>query len=261
MQEGKASGIGYITGRWPLDPEKPTLVFIHGAGSTGYFWRPQFEVLAERANFIAVDLPGHGRSEGSGVNTVREHANAVDRLVDDIEAPKPILCGFSLGGAITLQLLIDYPGKYLAGILLGTGIQMKVGPIIFETIEKDYAEFVDLIVKLAASKKTDPALVQLFRDQMANCLPEVVRDDFEACDRFDATAGVASIRAPVLVITSEEDILTPPKFGDVLEENIQNTQRIHLMDAGHLMSLEKPDEINEAIRGFVLSKLDTRYRI
>lgn len=250
MLERKASGIGYITGQWPLDREKPTLVFIHGAGSTGYFWRPQVEALAERANFIAVDLPGHGRSEGSGFNTVSEHANAVDRLVDDIEAPNPILCGFSLGGAIALQLLIDFPEKYQAGILLGTGIQMKVGPIIFETIEKDYTEFVDLIVKLAASKKTDPALVRLFRDQMADSAPEVVSGDFKACDRFDATAGAASIRAPVLVITSEEDILTPPKFGDVLEENIPNTQRIHLTGAGHLMSLEKPDEVNVAISEF-----------
>ena len=238
MLERKASGIGYIAGRWPLDPEKPTLVFIHGAGSTGYFWQPQFEVLAERVNYIALDLPGHGRSGGSGSNTVDDHARAVNRLIDDIGAPKPILCGFSLGGAITLQLLIDFPDNYSAGILLGTGVQMKVGPIIFETIEKDYTEFVDLIVKLAASKKTNPAQVQFFRDEMANCVPEVVSGDFKACDRFDAAASVASIRAPVLVITSEDDILTPAKYGDVLEEKIQNTQRAHILDAGHLMSLE-----------------------
>ena len=91
MLEQKMSGIGYIAGRWPLDPEKSTLVFIHGAGSTGYFWQPQFEVLAERVNFIALDLPGHGRSDGSGSNTVDEHARAVNRLIDGHGCPNESL--------------------------------------------------------------------------------------------------------------------------------------------------------------------------
>ena len=171
--------------------------------------------------------------------------------MSDIEAPNPVPCGISLGGAITQQLLMDFPQRYSAGILIGTGVQMKVGPIIFEAIENDFSEFVDMLGKLAASKKTNPEKIRFFKDELAKSNPQVTSGDFRACDRFDAGAKLASIEVPVLIITSEDDILTPAKYGDVLEEKIQNTQRVHIMDAGHLVVLEKPEEVKKAIIEFM----------
>ncbi len=256
MLERKTGRIGYLAGKWPLDAEKPTLIFIHGAGNTGYFWQPQFEALSDRVNTIALDLPGHGRSDGPGKDAIGDYAQAVNRFVDDIAAPRPIPCGLSLGGAIVQQLLLDFPGHYSAGILMGTGVQMKVGSVIFETIVKDYAEFVNMILKFAVSKKSNLDRLQLFKDELSGCAPEVVSGDFRACDRFDVSERVSAINVPVLVITSGDDILTPAKYGDVLEEKIQNARRVHIMDAGHIMSAEKPDEVNNAIVEF-LDKIET----
>ena len=251
MLERKTGGIGYLTGKWPLDPQKSTLVFIHGAGGHGYFWQAQMEALSDRANIVALDLPGHGRSDGSGKESITEYAQAVSEFLGDIEAPNPVPCGFSLGGAIAQQLLMDFPQHYLAGILIGTGVQMKVGPIIFEAIENDFSEFVGMLGKLAASKKTNPEKIRFFQDELSKSNPQVVGGDFRACNHFDAGEKLASIEVPVLIITSEDDILTPAKFGDVLEDKIQNTQRAHIMDAGHLMAIEKPEEINLAIIKFM----------
>ena len=255
MLERKTGAIGYLAGDWPLNPQKSTLVFIHGAGGHGYFWQAQIEALSKRVNTIALDLPGHGRSDGSGNDTIPAYARAVDKFLNDIQAPHRVVCGFSLGGAIAQQLLIDFPQHYSAGILIGTGVQMKVGPIIFETIENDYSEFVDMLCKLAASKKTDSEKIRFFKDELSKSNARVVSGDFRACDRFDAGEQLASIEVPVLIITSEDDILTPAKFGDILEEKIQNPQRAHIMDAGHLMAVEKPEEINLAIVKF-LDKCD-----
>jgi pimeloyl-ACP methyl ester carboxylesterase len=251
MQERKAGGIGYLTGEWLMDPEKSTLVFIHGAGGHGYFWQAQMEALSDRANLVALDLPGHGRSDGSGKESIAEYARAVSEFLADIGAPNPVPCGFSLGGAIAQQLLMDFPQLYSAGILIGTGVRMEVGPIIFEAIEKDFSEFVDMLGKLAASRKTDPEKIRFFKDELSKSNPQVVSGDFRACDRFAAGAGLASIEVPVLIITAEDDILTPANLGDVLENKIQNTQRAHIMDAGHLMAIEKPEEINLAIIKFM----------
>ena len=251
MQEQKTGGIGFLTGEWPLDPEKETLVFIHGAGGHGYFWQAQIEALSDRLNIVALDLPGHGRSDDSGKDTIAEYAQAVNKFLVAIEAPKPVPCGFSLGGAIAQQLLMDYPQSCPAGILIGTGIQMKVGSNIFETIEKDFDGFVNMLCKLAASRKTDPDKIISFRQTLSNGNPQVVSDDFRACDRFEAGTELDSIEMPVLIITAEDDILTPAKYGDVLEERIAEAHRVHVMDAGHLMVLEKPEEINRAIIDFM----------
>jgi pimeloyl-ACP methyl ester carboxylesterase len=251
MLERKTGGIGYLTGEWPMDPEKSTLVFIHGVGGHGYFWQAQMEALSDRANMVALDLPGHGRSDGSGKESIAEYAQAVSEFLADIGAPNPVPCGFSLGGAIAQQLLMDFPQLYSAGILIGTGGRMKVGPIIFEAIENDFSEFVEMLGKLAASKKTDPEKIRFFKDELSKSNPQVVSGDFRACDRFAAGAGLVSIEVPVLIITAEDDILTPAKLGEVLVNKIQNTQHAHILDAGHLMVLEKPGEINSAIAEFI----------
>ena len=159
MEERIISGRGYIVGNWPLDPEKSTIVFIHGAGGSGYFWQAQIDALADRVNTVAIDLPGHGRSDGSGKDNIEDYTKAVDAFIDEINVPATIPCGLSMGGAIVQHLLLDYPGRYPAGILISTGAKLKVAPLIFETIEKDFGKFVALIGDFAISLPFSPRQV------------------------------------------------------------------------------------------------------
>ena len=255
MQERKIGGIGYIVGSWPLDYEKSTIVFIHGAGGSGYFWQAQINALADRVNTIAIDLPGHGRSDGSGKDNIADYAEAVKVFIEEINVPTPIPCGLSMGGAIVQQLLMDCVGRFPAGILISTGAKLKVAPVIYEAIEKDFGQFVSMIGKFAASSKTDPKLVQPFKEEISDCRPEIVSADFRACDSFDSMDKLSSIETSVLIITSEDDKLTPPKYGEFLAEKIQKAQRAHIMDAGHIVPLEKPADLNKAIIEF-LEKVD-----
>jgi pimeloyl-ACP methyl ester carboxylesterase len=251
MEERKIGGIGYLAARWPLDSNKFTLVFIHGAGGTGSFWQPQIDALADKANTLALDLPGHGSSDGPGKDKIEDYAQVVNEFVNELKIPNPLPCGVSMGGAIAQHLLMDFAQCYPAGILMGTGARMGVAPAIFETIESDFSAFVDMIGTFAVSQKTDPGLVQPFKEEFARGIPEIVLGDFRACDRFDSRSGLSSIKVPVLIITSEDDQLTPAKYGEFLEKNIQKAQRVHLMDAGHIVSVERPDEVNTLILEFL----------
>ena len=249
--ERETEGIAYLAGDWPLDPEKSTLVFIHGAGGSSAFWQEMITGLSARVNTVAIDLPGRGRSNGPGKQKIEDYASAVADFITEINIPDPILCGLSMGGAIVQQMLLDYPDRLKAGILIGTGARMKVAAAFFETIEKDYSGFVDWLCKICVSKKTDPPKIHPFREDMLRCRPEVTLGDFRACDRFDAVVQIPAIQAPVLVVTAEEDKLTPPKLGEFLEKSIKKASRTHIMDAGHLVSMEKPEETNQAILKFI----------
>ncbi|UCF90913.1 MAG: alpha/beta hydrolase [Desulfobacterales bacterium] len=251
MERRETQGLGFVTGKWPLDPDQPTIVFIHGAGGAYGIWESQVESLSELVNTVALNLPGHGNSGGTGKRTITEYAQAVIEFIDAIGAPAPIPCGISMGGAITQQLLVDYPQRFPAGILISTGAKLKVMPAIFETIENDYSGFVAMIVKAAASAQTDPERLKSFREEIAGCRPEITFGDFEACHRFDETQRLSQIKVPVLIITAEDDKLTPPKYGDFLAKEIKNASRAHLKQAGHIVPLEKPDEVSQAIREFL----------
>jgi len=251
MEHRKTNGIGYLAGEWPLDPAKSTIIFIHGAGGSSAFWREQVDALAERVNTLALDLPGHGRSGGGGHDRIEDYARAVVDFISAVETPRPIPCGLSLGGAIAQRLLLDSPDLFEAGILINSGSKLKVAPEIFDAIEKDIKSYVDMMVKLVASKSTDPDRVKSFKDDTARCKSEVLMQDFRACDRFDVMQRVGSITSPVLVVTAEDDQVTPPKYGDFMEKYIAKASRAHIMEAGHFAPLEKPKEINKAIIEFL----------
>ena len=251
MEARKINGIGYMTAKWPLDPARATLLFIHGAGGSGAFWRAQVEGLAGRVNTLALDLPGHGRSDGGGHDTIEGYARAVHDFIKRIDVPKPIPCGLSMGGAIVLQLLIDSQDMLTAGILLGTGAKLKVAPVIFETLENNYNDFIDMISGLVASKTTDSEIIRRYREETARCNPAVTLKDFQACNCFDVMQHIGSIKLPVLVVSAEDDQLTPIKYGEFMKNNIPETRGAHILDAGHIVPMEKPEEVNNAIIEFL----------
>ena len=251
MVEKEIGGFGFLAGRWPLNADKSTILFIHGSGGSGQFWQAQIKDLTGRVNTVALDLPGHGRSGIDGKNKIEDYARAVLEYIVAADIPRPIPCGLSIGGAIVQQLLLDFAEQFQAGILIGTGARLKVLPMIFETIENDYSKFIEMLCKISASEKTAPEVIQPFRDDLQKCDPRVTFGDFEACNRFDVMGRIAQISVPVMIISAQEDKLTPPKYADFLESTIPNTTRAHILDAGHIAPMEKPRKVNQAIIEFL----------
>lgn len=251
MNESTSGNIAFVAGRWPLDPEKPTLVFIHGSGGSSVLWEKQVDELKAHANTIALDLPGHGRSNGPGMDTVAGYSAAVADFIETVDVPGPVPCGLSIGGAIVLQLILEHKTRYKSAILVNTGARLRVMPLILETIKKDYEKFLSTIPVFAASEKTDPRKLASLMADTAKCSPETAYGDFMACNRFDVTDKLSTIITPVLILTAEDDKLTPPKFGAYMKEQIRNASMVNIKDAGHLSPLEQPEAFNRAVIDFL----------
>ncbi len=254
MIERKKAGMAFLAGDWPLDPDRPTLVFIHGSGQQGRFWQAQVEGLSGGANTIAVDLPGHGSSHGDGFRTVSEFTGWVMGFIDAVDAPSPIPCGLSLGGAIVLDLLIHHGDRLKAGILANTGARLKVLPAIIETVEANYDRHLTGLIKFAVAP-ANQADLDICRKVLAcsTAGPRVTANDFRACDEFDVMPQVAAISAPVLVLSAVNDTLTPVKYADWLAANIDGARHITIDGAGHMSPIERPAAFNQAISDFLAS--------
>ena len=74
----------------------PTIVFLHGMTFSKHTWDPILDRLQERFRCVAIDLPGHGASTGSGADphevVARIHATVVAKAVD-----RPVNVGHSAG--------------------------------------------------------------------------------------------------------------------------------------------------------------------
>jgi len=249
-------GLHFAAGGWPLVAGRPTLVFVHGSGGDHTLWQGQIDALWGAANTLALDLPGHGASRGPACDRVSAYARKVAALLADLQVPRPVPCGLSLGGAIVLQLLLDRPLPLAGGVLMGTGARLRVLPQIIETIQTRYAAFIDMLAEYGASAHTDRALLAPVLSAAAACPAAVTAGDFTACDRFDVMERLREIAAPVLIISGDDDRLTPPKYSAYLEQHIAGSRRVRVAAAGHLVPVEKPDAVNGALRTFLAEMLD-----
>ena len=205
MERRTSGDVAFTCGRWPLDPRRSTLVFIHGAGESSLLWNAQVEGLRDRVNTVALDLPGRGRSGGSARQTVPDYAAVLVDFITTLAAPQPIPCGLSMGGAITQQLLLDHSAYFRAGVIVSSGARLRVLPALFDQIGTDMRAYADLIDRLGFSEKTPASVKQPFLEDSLKANPRVAHGDFKACDGFDVMQRVGAIRVPVLVISAEDD--------------------------------------------------------
>lgn len=223
------------------NPEKPLMLLLHGAGGQHLQWMGVARMLDEAA-IIAPDLPGHGRSSGTGEETIGSYAAHILRLMDHLDIDRALIGGHSMGGAIALALALHHSDRVAGLVLASTGARLKVGQPVFDALEAGVQPFVDLFDSMAYGPQTDPDLIARGRDLLAEAGRDVIQRDFEACHAFDVREHIAQIMVPALVLCGSADRMTPPHYAESLAAAIPGA-RLHLIDgAGHMLPVEQPDE-------------------
>jgi pimeloyl-ACP methyl ester carboxylesterase len=251
MKESIVNGIGCLLGQEVIEPSRKTIVFVHGAGGNHRMWSSQVEYLSRRFNTVAINLPGHGLGRDKGETTIGGYVNAVEELTDGLGLKKIVLGGQSMGGSITQQFALTYPQRLIAIILFSTGARMRVLPQIFDTVKNDYAAHVNNMPFTAFAESTPREIIEPVLEEARKRDPEVVYGDYLACDAFDILDRVKEIKLPCLIFSGGKDVLTPPKYLDFLNKQIAGSKLVRFENAGHMLYLEKPDEVNKAIEEFL----------
>jgi len=233
------------------------IVFCHGSGGRHHHWLYQLKGLKGKANPIAVDLPGHGRSAGQPLHSVALYRDWLHQFSQAAGLDQFIPAGHSLGGAIAIDYALHYPEQVTGLILVGTGSRLRVLPAFLEALRAGTvpADFSDFLYGPAAPEQ----LLTKGREEVASCAPEIFYADLSACDNFDVSPQLPRITIPALIICGTEDRLTPVKYSRFLEEQLP-WSRIEIIEgAGHMVMLEKPEAVNEAINRFITELTGEKY--
>jgi pimeloyl-ACP methyl ester carboxylesterase len=233
---------------------RPPVVFIHGAGGCHLSWPPQARrMTGER--ILAVDLPGHGKSEGIGCQTIPDYVTSLLYFLDGIKLPRAVFVGHSMGSAIAMTLALRHPDRVMGLGLIGGGARLRVSPAILETAlnPATFELAIQSVHEGSFSAHADPRLVELSKKQMREVRPSVLHGDFMACDAFDQLENISQIAAPTLIVCGSEDRMTPPRFSEYLAQKILGAHLVVVPDAGHMVQLEKPEEVAGALAAFLKS--------
>ncbi|MFP4393516.1 MAG: alpha/beta fold hydrolase, partial [Desulfohalobiaceae bacterium] len=206
----KGTSIHYRTANTDLQGNIPVL-FIHGAGASLHVWANQLQEDIPGFCQIALDLPGHARSQGQGQEYIQDYVAWITAFIQAMGLEQCILAGHSMGGAITQLAALTQPELFPALVLVGTGARLRVAEDVLTKARNG-----ESFAAYSYASHTPLHLQQEAEKEFSLTPAEVRYRDFLACDRFDIMHRVQDIQHPVLIICGQEDCLTPVKYSQYL---------------------------------------------
>jgi pimeloyl-ACP methyl ester carboxylesterase len=246
------------TGGREFDPSLPAIVLLHGAGFDHTSWALHTRWFAHHGfAVLAPDLPGHGRSSGKPLPTIADMADWTAALIEAAGATKARLVGHSMGSLIALETAARHPAKVSHLSLIGTAATMTVGPDLLRAAEANDQAAIDMVsiwglgfqAELGGSLAPGLWMHSGAQRVLEQCRPGVLYNDLAACNAYQgALAAAATITVPATLILGERDMMTPVKAGKALAAAISNAKTVVLPGAGHMMMVERPDELLAALQ-------------
>ena len=243
------------------DDRRPPVVLVHAFPLDGRMWESQRRGLGARTRVLVPDLPGFGVSTG---NRVRPD---LDCWADDLErrlalslGPEPVvLCGLSMGGYVALRLSDRHPARVAALVLADTRARAddatgrEARDRAIAAVRRDgVVGLVDDLVPRLVAGAASPAVRKRVRRLALDQSPAAVIAALEAMrDRPDSTPVLARLRVPAVVIVGEHDELTPPREAATMAAAVGDGALHVIAGAGHLSSLERPDEFTAVVAGLL----------
>ncbi len=228
------------------------VILLHGAGGSHLSWPSEVRRMPGYRVF-ALDLPGHGKSGGRGLQSISKYAEVVLEWLEAIGMHSAVFVGHSMGSAIVQTLALDHSEHVLGLALIGSATRMRVNPILIEETahESTFLNAVGKVIAWSFGPQTSEVLKNLVAKRLVQTRPSVLHSDFLACDAYDVTSRISQISQPALVISGAEDRMTPVRNAYFLADSLPNAQLQVVEGAGHMVMLEKPGEVASALARFL----------
>jgi len=244
-----------------LDPAKPTVVFAHGAGLDHSWFGLQSRYFGYHGrNALALDFPGHGRSEGPPLAKIQEMADWVMRLLDAAKLDKASVVGHSMGALVALECAARHPQRVERIALLGVAYPMKVSDTFLEAARENRQDAYDMDTIWAHAPRVplggnpNPGM-WMYGDTLARLArlgPGVLYAGLKACHEYSGgDAAAAKVRCPALFILGQRDQMAAMTSGAALAQKVPGAQVVQIAPSGHSLMAESPDAVLDALAAFL----------
>lgn len=249
------------TGGKEFDASLPIVIFVHGAGQDRTAWALQTRYFAYHGYAVlAVDLPGHGKSEGPLLETLPAMGDWLADLVTATGAQTASFVGHSMGSLVVLECAARRPDVMRSLTLIGTGERMPVHPDLLAAAAAGDRSAYEAITYWGFSRRAQIGLDQspgmwmvgAATQLMASGPAGALHADLKACaDYAGAAASAEKVTCPVRLILADRDGMTPLKRGKALANAFHEAETIIVPQCGHMLMAEQPDAVLDALIGFV----------
>ena len=243
--------------------EGPPLVFVSGLNGVGRYWQPQLAAFARHFTVVTYDQRGTGASDQLQRDfSVDQMARELGMLLDTLKIERAHLVGLSTGGAIGQTLAGQAPQRVERLVLCSTWTHCDPWfRRLFEARRRMYEEcgaelhamFHPLWLYPPAYVNEHDAEIDAERRQaMARATPVASSvGRINALLAFDSRATLARIKAPTLIVASDNDYITPCYHAEALARAIGGSRLVIVPGAGHSISKTCAQEFNRIVLEFL----------
>jgi len=229
----------------------PPLLLVHGLMVTGEMFEPVIEHFAIRHRVIVPDLRGHGRSRGlPPPYTAAQLASDLARLLDHLGIDSTAVLGYSQGGAIAQQLVLDHPKRCDRLVLACTfafnmatfreRLEGHLAPLLIRVLGmRRLAKLLFSQGLTGLSKERADWLAGIMGNQDRKLMLSAWRETMA----FDSRRRLAEIKCPTLVVAASNDEAIPMHHAKMLHEGIPGSQLVVIDGANHALIWTHTDEL------------------
>jgi pimeloyl-ACP methyl ester carboxylesterase len=255
-----AEARGGVELHYEVRGEGEPVLFLHGFPFTGALWDPVVERLGGGWRCIVPDLRGMGRSPATAGAGMDDYADDLARLLDALGETRPVvLIGMSMGGYVAFAFARRHPERVRALVLVATRAQADTEEgahgrlATADRVLREGSRVVadDMLGKLFAASAPEE-LRSRWHATMAATPPEGVAAALRAMAvRPDSLGTLRELDRPVLVVMGEDDAIVPVEDGRRMAEGARAGRLVTVPGAGHMVTVERPDAVADALRGFL----------
>lgn len=257
----------------------PVCLLIHGTGAATHSWRDVLPLLAKHYNVVAMDLPGHGFTKGSGKSpTLEGMATSVAALLGELKLTPEVIVGHSAGVAIAAQLLLDrkWPENHKGAPLIGftpalmpfPGLAAKIFPSLAKMLFTN--PFVAIIFSRMAQApgQTAKFLARATGSQIDAAGAKYYTRLFSKSGHCDGAirmmanwrleglgARLGNLTSPVLLVSAAKDAAIPKPAVTQAVALIPACETQEMAELGHLAHEEDPAQATKIITEFAKAKV------
>lgn len=244
------------------DGEGDAVLMLHGLGGSSNTWTPVLTALT-RFRTIRIDWPGSARSyRAEGALSITRFVQCAVKVLSDLRASKVHVIAHSLGTIVATHLAAAEPNLIRSLSLFGpllappdvarANIRARGQKARDEGVAGMQA-IADALVQASTSSETKqrrPAAVAFVRESLMRQDPDGYARTCDALADAEA-ADTGNINCPALLVTGDEDVVSPPQAVRQIASKISGAKVEVLRGCGHWTPVEKPEECSELLRQFL----------
>lgn len=244
------------------NPDAPVVMLSNSLLSNYGMWDDQMDVLTEHFQVLRYDTRGHGGTDApEGPYSIDLFVEDVVGLLDHLGIKKVHFIGLSMGGFISQLLAAKYPDRVISLTLCDTACIMPPASLWNDRINTAETEGIEALISgtlerwfTAPFHTTGVEAIDKIRSMIRATGVQGYVNCCKAIRDMDQSHILSDIKAPTNIIVGEDDPACPVAAAETLHAGIAGSTLVILKNAAHLPNIEKKDEFNKAMMGFLNSQ-------